>query len=65
VFYNRAALYNTHFWSVAYRKFEDVAAFATKKLKEIKVPFKTVYLLNASERELEAFEVYPMLRKCN
>jgi hypothetical protein len=65
VFYNRAALYNTPFGGIAYRKFEDVAALAAKKLRALRVPFKTVYLLKALEPELEAFEVYPMFRKCS
>ena len=67
VHYNEAVLYNTPYRGFAgrshYRNFQDVAELAANEVRKMRVPFKKVYLLNVPERE--AFEIYPVLLRCN
>lgn len=69
VYYNQAFRYNTPWLGFAgpgqpyYRNFRDVAKLAAHEVGQLEVPFEKVYLLNALEPE--AFEIYPVLLRCN
>lgn len=62
ILYNRAVVYNTPFYGVAYRSFPALAPVVAARLATVRVPFSRVYLLNTSERQ--AYEVYPECRTC-
>jgi len=64
VYYGKAVAYNTPYLGVETREFADVAALATEAVRGQNV-FEKVYLLNALEPGLEAFEIYPALTRCS
>jgi len=64
VHYNQAVLYNTPFYGIETREFEDVVAKAAQALAGKSLIFAKIYLLQALEPDLQAFEIYPELWKC-
>jgi hypothetical protein len=64
IYYGRAAAYNTPYIGVETRQFADVAGWAADAVRGQKV-FEKVYLLNALQPGLEAFEIYPACLRCS
>ena len=63
IYYGKAVMYNTPYVGVETRDFADVAALAADSVRE-QATFEKIYLLNALEPELEAFELYPVCARC-
>ena len=63
VFFNQAILYNTPWHGVGVGKFGDVAAAAVQMVTG-QSRFARIYLLSAVEPDLEAYEIFPSLAKC-
>lgn len=61
-YYDQALIYNTPYRGVKHRTFRDVASHVAEQLREMSIPFTSVYLLHVPLRE--AFEIYPELRSC-
>jgi hypothetical protein len=64
VFYGKAIAYNTPYFGIETREFADVAALAVEAIHGQNA-FEKIYLLNALEPGLEAFEIYPALTRCS
>ncbi len=64
IYYCQAVRYNTPYYGLETRGFGDVAAVAAHALIGEQLIFERVYLLQALEPDLQAFEVYPNLLKC-
>jgi len=64
VFYGQAAAYNTPYVGVETREFADVAAMAADAVRG-QTAFEKIYLLNALEPGLEAFEIFPTCVRCS
>jgi hypothetical protein len=64
VYYSQAVLYNTPFYGIKVNGFNDAAKFAADRLMKMPIIFEKVYLFQALEPDLQAFEVYPTLLKC-
>jgi hypothetical protein len=60
----RAVAYNTPYVGVATREFAEVAALAANMVSG-QTMFEKIYLLNALEPGLEAFEIFPACMRCN
>lgn len=63
IHYGKAAAYNTPYVGVETREFSDMAALAAKAVAGQKA-FEAIYLLNALEPGLEAYEIYPACVRC-
>jgi hypothetical protein len=63
IYYGKAVAYNTPYLEVETRGFADVAVAAAEVVRG-QDAFEKIYLLNALEPELEAFEIYPTLMRC-
>ena len=63
VHYGKAILYNTPYIGVETQDFADVAALAADVVGG-QTAFERIYLPNALEPELEAFEIYPACERC-
>lgn len=64
VYYAQAVQYNTPYYGTETRGFKDVAAAAGEVLAGKCLIFEKIYLLQALEPDLQAFEVYPDFLKC-
>jgi len=64
IYYGKAVLYNTPFLGVKIRAFKDVPAMAARELTGKQLIFERVYLFQALEPDLQAFEIYPNLVPC-
>ena len=64
IYYGKAVLYNTPFLGINIRTFKDVAAIAAAELAGKQLVFERVYLFQALEPDLQAFEIYPKLAPC-
>ncbi len=64
IYYGQAVLYNTPYLDVKIRAFKDVAAMAARELPGKRLVFERVYLFQALEPYLQAFEIYPKLVPC-
>ncbi len=64
VYYGKAVAYNTPYHGIKIREFEDVAAIAAAAVAG-QTRFERIYLLNALEPGVEAFEIFPGLAKCD
>lgn len=64
IHYGGAAKYNTPYRDLEHETFADIASTAAQWLVSSTLPFEKVYLLNASEPEPQAFEIYPALTRC-
>jgi hypothetical protein len=64
IYYGKAVAYNTPYLGVETREFADVAVAAAEVVRG-QDAFEKIYLLNALEPELEAFEIYPTLTRCS
>lgn len=62
-YYGKAVAYNTPYIGVETREFADVAARAAGTVRGQKA-FEKIYLLNALEPGLEAFEIFPACVRC-
>lgn len=63
VYYGKAVVYNTPYLGVEMREFADMAALAAEVVRGQNA-FEKIYLLNALEPGLEAFEIYPACIRC-
>jgi hypothetical protein len=63
VYYGQAILYNTPYLGVDLREFHQVAELAAQAIRS-QGRFERIYLLNALEPGLQAFEIFPELAKC-
>jgi hypothetical protein len=64
VYYGQAVRYNTPYYGIKTREFEDVAAWSAGILAGERLIFEKVYLLQALEPNLQAFEIYPSFWMC-
>ena len=64
IHYGRAMRYNTPYYGIGVRGFEDVATVAAQALTGKPLVFEKVYLLEALEPGVQAFEIYPKLCRC-
>lgn len=64
IYYGKAVAYNTPYLGVETREFVDVAALAAQAVRG-QDSFEKVYLLNALEPGLEAYEIYPECTRCS
>jgi hypothetical protein len=64
IYYGRAVAYNTPYLGIETREFADLAALAAEVVCGQNA-FERIYLLNALEPGLEAFEIYPTLTRCS
>ena len=63
-YYGQAAAYNTPYIGMDTREFADVAALAAHAVRG-QTAFEKIYLLNALEPGLEAFEIFPACVRCS
>jgi len=63
VYYGRAIAYNTPYYGVEVRSFRQVAELAAEIVSR-QASFEKIYLLNAIEPGLEAFEIFPNVTTC-
>jgi cytolysin (calcineurin-like family phosphatase) len=63
VHYGKAVVYNTPWYGPSCRTFCDVAEAAAGTVANQSC-FQMIYLLNAIEPGLEAYEIFPALMKC-
>jgi hypothetical protein len=63
IYYGQAAAYNTPYIGVETLEFADVAAWAAETVRE-QTAFEKIYLLNALQPGLEAFEIFPAWVPC-
>jgi hypothetical protein len=63
VYYAAAIAYNTPWYGINFRKFQDVAKTASQIVSG-QSRFERIYLLKALEPGLEAYEVFPNFEKC-
>jgi hypothetical protein len=64
IHYGQAAALNTPYVGVETRDFADVAALAADAVRG-QAAFEKIYLLNALEPGLEAFEIFPACVRCS
>jgi hypothetical protein len=65
VYYSwKAVAYNTAYHGIDVQEFRDVAEIAAKAVAE-QTSFEKVYLLHALKPDLEAFEIFPGVVKCD
>ena len=64
IYYGQAAALNTPYVGVETRDFADVAALAADAVRG-QTSFEKIYLLNALEPGLEAFEIFPACVRCS
>lgn len=64
IYYGKAVAYNTPYVGIETREFADVAAHAAEVVHGQNA-FEKIYLLNALEPGLEAFEICPTLTRCS
>ena len=63
IYYGQAAAYNTPYIGMDTREFADVAALAAHAVRG-QTALEKIYLLNALEPGLEAFEIFPACVWC-
>ena len=63
IYYGQAAAYNTPYIGMETREFADVAALAAHAVRG-QTALEKIYLLNALEPGLEAFEIFPACVWC-
>ena len=63
MYYGQAILYNTPYRGADLREFHEVAEFAAQAVRN-QNRFERIYLLNALEPGLQAFEIFPALAEC-
>ncbi len=63
VYYGKAVAYNTPYLGIETREFGDMAALTADVVRG-QTAFEKVYLLNAVEPELEAYEIAPACARC-
>lgn len=63
VYYGLAVAYNTPWYGVNFRKFQDVAMAASQNVTG-QSGFEKIYLLKALEPGLEVYEIFPAFERC-
>lgn len=64
IYYNKAVAYNDPYIGLETGEFADVAGLAAREVSGQTI-FEKIYLLNALEPGLEAFEIYPGCTRCS